>query len=158
MVTIAEAPLPPIRGFTGKHRFLSNFTPAKVWLDDVPYVSVEHAYQAAKTLDPQERAIVRNAPTPGKAKRMGRMVKIREDWERVKVGVMFGLVMQKFAIHELREMLLMTDGQLLVEDNDWGDRFWGVCDGEGQNWLGRILMGVREAQLLWNAHEEGLVR
>jgi ribA/ribD-fused uncharacterized protein len=137
-----------VRGFEGRYRFLSNFWRAEVWLDTASYPTVEHAYQAAKTIDANERQRVKNAPTPGKAKFAGRRVTLRSDWEVVKVGVMASLVMQKFREHpELGVALMETDGMLLVEDNTWGDRFWGVCEGAGENWLGRILMGVREALL-----------
>jgi predicted NAD-dependent protein-ADP-ribosyltransferase YbiA (DUF1768 family) len=57
---------------------------------------------------------------------------------------MEGLVRQKFSKDPvLRQRLLDTGDQDLVEGNTWGDTFWGVCRGQGSNWLGRILMDVR---------------
>lgn len=134
-----------ITSFQGEFRFLSNFWPATVELDGEIYPTVEHAYQAAKTNDPAERALVRSAPTPGKAKRMGRSVTKRLDWDAVKVGVMKDLLQQKFAEGDpnLTELLLSTGMTRLVEGNTWGDRFWGVCNGKGENVLGRLLMKVR---------------
>jgi hypothetical protein len=65
-------------------------------------------------------------------------------WEESKVRVMHGLVLQKFTRHpELGEQLLATRGRELIEGNTWGDRFWGVCGGQGQNYFGHILMEVR---------------
>lgn len=133
-----------IESFDGPNRFLSNFTMAEVALDSVLYPSVEHAYQAAKTLDPGGRMAVRDCPTPGQAKRLGRSLKSRPDWPQVKLAIMEDLLRQKFTRHPgLRDKLLATGDQELVEGNTWGDTFWGVCRGEGTNHLGRLLMKIR---------------
>ena len=122
----------------------SNFYPCDITVDGVDYPSTESAYQAAKTNDPTEKFAIANAATPGKAKRMGRKVHLRPDWESVKIQVMTVLVRQKFSQNrDLRQKLLATCDEELIEGNNWGDRFWGVCGGIGQNWLGRILMQVR---------------
>jgi ribA/ribD-fused uncharacterized protein len=126
------------------YEFLSNFHPAPVRLDRVEYPTVEHAYQAAKTLDETERQHVRSASTPDEAKKRGRRVTVRPDWEQIKVSVMRDLLRQKFSDAVLRDRLLGTAPLILFEGNTWGDRFWGVCDGEGQNWLGRLLMEIRD--------------
>lgn len=137
-------PPAPIDRFAGEFAFLSSFYPCEVALGGVAYPSVEHAFQAAKTDDRGERKRIRRAPTPGQAKRLGRRLTLRPGWECERVQVMRVLVLQKFARHaELRERLLATRGRELVEGNDWGDRFWGVCGGAGQNRLGHILMEVR---------------
>lgn len=133
-----------ITSFTGEYAFLSNFYPCQVVWDGKIYPSVEHAYQAAKTLDPQEREIIRLAPTPGKARRLGRRVTMRPDWEPIKRSVMFLLVLRKFQDPALGARLLATGDRVLVEGNDWGDTYWGQCPlGVGENHLGRILMLVR---------------
>lgn len=135
----------PINRFSGAHDFLSNFYPSPVKLDGEEYPTVEHAFQAAKTNDPQDRKRIREAKTPALAKSLGRRVKLREDWEAVKVEVMTDLVRQKFSARDwdLVSKLLDTRDAQLVEGNNWGDRFWGVVNGEGRNELGRILMKVR---------------
>lgn len=133
-----------IRGFQDPHRWLSSFWPARVRFDDVWYPTVEHAYVAAKTLLPHERQAVLACQTPGQAKRLGRTLTLRPDWDRVKISIMLDLVRQKFAQDPLRRQLLDTGQAEIVEDNAWGDRFWGVCRGEGQNWLGRLIMQVRD--------------
>ena len=125
--------------------FLSNFHAAAVRLDGVEYPTVEHAYQAAKTLDDAERAHVRSAPTPAEAKQRGGEVTLRPGWNDIKVDVMRDLLQQKFAGGILRDRLLATAPRVLIEGNTWGDRFWGVYHGEGQNRLGRLLMEVRDA-------------
>jgi ribA/ribD-fused uncharacterized protein len=135
----------PITAFAGEYRFLSNFYPAAVDLDGSTYPTVEHAYQAAKSLEPSTQAKVKRAPRPGDAKRLGRQIRLRPDWEDVKVGIMRDLVRQKFTSHpDLRARLLATGDAELVEGNYWHDTFWGQCPvGTGFNHLGRILMEVR---------------
>jgi hypothetical protein len=133
-----------IECFDNEYRFLSNFAPAYVMFDEQSYVTVEHAYQAAKSSDPAERALIGAALTAGKAKRAGRRVRIlRSDWEQVKEKIMWTLLRQKFATQPYRNMLVATADAELVEGNDWGDTYWGVCDGKGLNRLGILLMQVR---------------
>ncbi|MFD7629330.1 GTP cyclohydrolase II [Streptomyces sp. NPDC059851] len=141
-----DSPLPPrvIDRFAGPWEFLSNYSAATVRLDGLAYPTVEHAYQAAKTLDPAIRERIAREPDPDEAKRLGRRHADREDWEEAKVAVMRSLVGQKFQEPALRERLLATGTAELVEGNDWGDEFWGVCAGHGQNTMGLILMAVRE--------------
>jgi ribA/ribD-fused uncharacterized protein len=135
--------------FEGEYRFLSNFWPSEVKLKDgkekFSYDTVEHAYQAAKTLDTQERAHVALSKTAAEAKKRGKKVTMRPDWDEVKVGVMRDLIDQKFEDAELGMKLLKTGDAKLIEGNWWGDTFWGVCKGVGENWLGRLLMEKREA-------------
>lgn len=128
----------------GPYRFLSNFWPSEVELDCVHYPTVEHAYQAAKTFDPYHREIVRGFLNPAHAKRAGRRFKCRPDWADVKVQVMRVLLRQKFGPRRaLAAKLEATGDAELIEGNGWGDTFWGVCDGEGENHLGRLLMEIR---------------
>lgn len=130
--------------FDGEFAFLSNFSPSPVFLDGVAFPTVEHAFQAAKTLDPAERDLVLAAVTPGRAKRVGRRVTLRPDWEEVRLLVMGDLLQQKFAFGTaLARSLLATGDTLLIEGNAWHDTFWGVCDGVGKNHLGRLLMAIR---------------
>lgn len=132
-----------IAEFQGEHRFLSNFWPAEVALDGVRYPTVENAFQAAKTLDPQQRRQFETC-SPAEAKRLGRRVTLRKDWNAVRVDVMSTLVLQKFVEHPALAARLKATGKAeLEEGNRWNDRFWGVCGGVGANWLGRILMAVR---------------
>ena len=141
---MTPCPTQPIGLFTGAFRFLSNFFPSPVEFEGLTYATVEHAFQAAKTVNPVERERIQRCSTPGAAKRLGREVVLRPEWERIRLGVMKELVRQKFT-HDprLRAQLLKTYPHPLVEENTWGDRFWGVCGGVGENHLGRILMEVR---------------
>jgi ribA/ribD-fused uncharacterized protein len=134
----------PIDSFSGQYRFLSNFWPSPVMLDGEIYPTVEHAFQAAKTRDPGMRNVIRMASSPGLAKRLGRSVRLRDDWETIKVPIMSDLVWLKFQDRILRQALIGTNPAQLIEGNSWNDTFWGVCNGVGQNHLGRILMNIRE--------------
>lgn len=135
-----------IEQFSGSNRFLSNFFPCLVSLNGVDYASVEHAYQAAKTLDAEERETVRQMPTAGKAKRAGKKVTLRADWPEVKISIMADLLRQKFGNNNasLRAELLSTGNSELIEGNNWGDQFWGICNGVGRNELGKAIMRVRQ--------------
>ena len=83
--------------------------------------------------------------TPGEAKKYGKTVRMRPAWDAIKVGVMAEIVEEKFTQNpHLQEMLLATDDMEIVEGNTWGDTFWGVCDGVGENNLGKVLMELRQ--------------
>jgi len=130
--------------FNGEYVFLSNFYSSPIIVDRIKYPTVEHAFQAAKTLNWQEKQLIAYARAPGQAKRMGCKLSLRSDWEEIKIDVMLELVRLKFADSNLRTKFLATGDAELIERNTWGDKFWGVCQGEGQNQLGKILMKVRE--------------
>ena len=131
-----------ITRFSGEFRWLSNFTSCFVSLDGAAYSSTENAYQAAKTLDPEYRARFIGV-SPGAAKRLGGQVPIRPDWEDVRVRIMEDLTRQKYSCNPLRSKLLKTGSKYIIEGNTWGDTFWGVCDGDGENHLGHIIMKIR---------------
>jgi ribA/ribD-fused uncharacterized protein len=136
-----------ISSFSFEYRFLSNFYPCQVELDGVIYSSVEHAYQAAKTLNMEERKPFHQTPaiSAAESKKLGRKLTLRPDWDDVKLQVMEDLLLQKFAAPKLREKLLQTGDQLLVEGNYWGDTFWGVDHKKGGlNHLGQLLMKIRK--------------
>lgn len=138
-----------ITSFSGENHFLSNFYPSIVELDNEYYQTVEAAYQAAKTDIAIERQLIREAETPHKAKKLGRKVTIRSNWEKVKEEIMEDLVRQKFSKNPIIiKMLLETGDKELIEGNSWGDVIWGceLINGEwvGKNLLGKLLMKIRE--------------
>lgn len=129
-----------VHEFKGRFAFLSNF-----WREASGY-TVEHKFQAAKTNDPMLKSWVLAAHSPGEAKRRGRKVTLREDWEKVKFDVMLELVRDKFySDPRLARQLLETGNATLYEGNSWHDTYWGVDirTGKGVNALGKILMQVR---------------
>lgn len=136
-----------ISSFSGEYRFLSNFWPCEIIFEGEYYTSVEHAYVAAKVTDPMIRQLVRKCLTAGEAKRLGRKLPLRCDWANVRLSMMENFLRQKFSEAKLAQLLLSTGDEQLVEGNHWKDTFWGVCEGVGENHLGRLLMQIR-AELL----------
>lgn len=121
-----------IDSFKGKYRFLSNFYPAKIKFQDIEYPSVEHAYQAQKTIDIEERKQIALLKTPGEAKKWGRKIKkegrLRHDWENFNLILMQTLVFNKFMTHEnIKRKLLDTGDAKLIEGNYFHDCFYGSC-------------------------------
>lgn len=133
-----------ISSFKGCYAFLSNFALCEVEFEGDRYSTTEHAFQAAKTFNKEERALIEEAITPAIAKRLGKEVTLRKDWEDVKVDIMYNLLKQKFSIPEFKKQLLATGNAKLIEGNHWNDTFWGVCNGEGRNMLSELLMQIRE--------------
>lgn len=129
--------LQAIKGFSGPYRYLSNF-----WVE--PDGShVEGEFQAAKCAEAQDRKLF-TGKTPAQCKAIGRKVLLTPDWEAIKVDVMLFYVTKKFKDHlSLQHQLHLTRTAYLEETNTWGDVYWGVCRGRGDNMLGHILMEVR---------------
>lgn len=138
-----------ISKFENQYANLSNFADSMICYEYVFYPTVEHYFQAMKTTDLKQRQWIANAPTPGEAKRRGRSVELRPDWEDIKEEVMLEGLRLKFKIPAMRETLLSTQSAELVEGNWWHDNTWGDCscdackDIEGKNMLGKLLMKVR---------------
>lgn len=133
-----------ISDFRGKYFFLSNFYTAPVTYNGITYQNNEAAFQAQKTLE-RNLQYQFSQLNPSQAKKLGRKIPLRKDWEQVKYQIMYEIVKAKFEQNlALRESLLATGDAYLEEGNTWGDRIWGTVNGEGQNWLGKILMKVRE--------------
>lgn len=146
--------------FRGKYRSFSNFWIVKGGIvltndngglgDFMIYRSVEHAYQAAKTLNYADRFEIMNLNTAQEAKAHGNTIQLRPDWKSVRVPLMIDLVRQKFTNSlELKTLLLSTGEEELIEGNNWHDVYWGRCicnehQNTGENWLGRILMQIRK--------------
>lgn len=138
-----------ISNFHGCHEFLSNFAPCKLHYGNLNYNTTEAAFQAAKTTSFEQQFAISIADTPGQAKRLGRRVTLRPDWEDIKVNVMTDLLRLKFTKgSEYARMLDDTGQAILVEGTTWHDQTWGVCKcdehkGIGKNLLGQILMQIR---------------
>lgn len=137
--------------FENEYEFLSNFAASPITDDEgIEFPTVEHFFQASKAKFKHQYRAIAAAPTPGKAKWLGRRVELRSDWEQVKDEIMLEGVRKKFAIPELREKLLATGDEELMEGTWWHDNEWGNCSCEkcqniiGKNKLGKILMKVRE--------------
>ena len=130
--------------FDGEYAFLSNYSASPFRINYVLCPTMEHYFQANKADNQNDYLHIAYAPTPGEAKRLGRKIQLRPDWEKIKDKVMLTGLRKKFADPELRSLLLSTGDEELIEGNYWGDTYWGVCNGVGQNKLGKLLMQVRE--------------
>ena len=144
-----------IEGFKGEWSFLSNFYPCEIQYDGLTYKSVEHFYVAMKCNNDQIfngkhytvldfREMISLIPNPGLVKKIGQKIIIRSDWDVRKLGFMNWAIREKFKDINLLELLLSTGDMDIIETNNWGDTFWGVCNGNGKNHLGKILMKVRD--------------
>ena len=151
-----------IHSFTGEYRFLSNFYPSPIIvpivysgynhkdevalrIQHIEFPTVEHAYVATKTMDPNLQLEISKVKKSGEVKKLGRKINLRSDWDEVKLSIMNMLVRKKFISDwNLTYKLISTEDKELIEGNTWGDTYWGVCRGEGENNLGKILMKVRE--------------
>jgi hypothetical protein len=131
-----------ISSFSGEFQFLSNFYPCRIKYEAIVYPSVENAYQAAKSLDLQERMEMSKL-SAGKAKRRGNKLQLRAGWNDIKLGIMEDLLRKKFRQRDLKALLLTTGDSEIIEGNTWGDTYWGVCGGTGENKLGQLIMRIR---------------
>ncbi len=136
-----------ITRFRGAYAFLSNFYTLEcpINYDGILYRSVEHFYQAMKTTDPEMRAEIAAYGEVG-LKKFTKGIELREGWDTLKLEVMKYALERKFSWRNptLAKMLIETGDSELVEENDWGDTFWGICKGKGENHLGKMLMQIRE--------------
>lgn len=133
--------------FRDDYYFLSNMYPCNIRVkingELMTFRCAESAFQACK--DPASAKSF--APLNGfDAKKLGKRVRLRPDWSAIRVTVMRNVVRAKFTQNpELANKLLATGSTYLVEDNEWGDKYWGVYNGQGENMLGKILMETRES-------------
>ena len=145
-----------IDSFTGEYRFLSNFWTGNPFPygtirdangDESPliWLTAEHLFQAMKSTSPAARFTIHRCSTPAAAKRRGRQLQVRSDWETFRIDAMKATLYAKFRDQEMRAKLLATGDTTLIEGNTWGDTFWGQCPvGNGENMLGQLLMSLRE--------------
>ena len=125
----------------------SNFSPHGFMLNELWWHTSEHYFQAQKFVGTPYAEQIRQVKAPKDAARMGRDRKLplRPDWEQVKDDIMRRGVLRKFETHaDIRQVLLSTGDQLIVENSPI-DYYWGCgADGSGKNRLGQILMEVRQ--------------
>jgi len=135
-----------INGFSGDWAFLSNLYLSPVEWNSFLFPSVENAFQAAKTSEAEAWKRLTALP-PDQAATFGQTVPLRPDWEEIKLTVMAELLAAKFEIPALRRRLIATARRDLINQNWWGDRFWGRVKDQGENHLGRLLMELRQRLL-----------
>ena len=138
-----------ICGFYGSNRYLSTFYHSPVEYKGIVYQNSEAAYQAQKCKNKNDRKLFYDL-TGAEAKRIGKTIETIDVWDKYKTPIMFEIVFQKFLQNiSLKNRLLKTNNELIVETNYWHDNYWGNCECEkckdinGNNMLGCILMDVR---------------
>lgn len=130
--------------FRGRYYFLSNFYPCTIVIDGFEYQSAEAAFQGQKSV--QHAHMFTGSLTPLEAKRLGKRVPINVgEWNARRLSVMRMVVWAKFAQNPKLCKLLIAVTEPIVEDNTWGDTYWGKCRGVGSNHLGQILQEVRNS-------------
>lgn len=139
-----------IDNFRGNWGRLSNFWQQIITIEGLTYNSSEAAYQAFKALDKEDRTLFL-ALRPAEAKKLGRSLLMRSDWNEVKYDTMKMILRIKFSEPRLRDFLLSTGDIPLIEGNTWHDNQWGdchcgrkACEIKGKNMLGKVLMEVRK--------------
>lgn len=136
-----------INKFREEYSWLSNFTSVSIKYDNIIYPSVENFYVAMKTEDASIREQI-SLMTASEAKKIGRKLMIRKDWEDIKLSVMYYGLNAKFQQEPFKSKLIATGDQNIVEGNYWNDTFWGVDLKQdpniGENHLGRLIMKVRD--------------
>lgn len=135
-----------IKEFQREYRWLSNFWFVDIELDGRIYPSVEHAYASAKCDEEWWKKLcsMRENP-PGTIKRKGKTIKIKDNWEDIKLSIMEDCVRKKFSQEPYKTKLLNTGNEFIQEGNMWYDTFWGVDlrTNKGENNLGKIIMRIR---------------
>ena len=139
--------------FGDEYEFLSNFYYSIMEDNDIIYTTNEHYYQSMKCQneDPMKQRIIK-AKGPGEAKRLGQKVELIEDWDKLKCYFMYKGLQLKFKNPVLRKKLIDTGNNILIEGNHHHDNLWGDCfcnnlecsTINGKNWLGNLLMDLRE--------------
>lgn len=148
-----------IESFRGEYFYLSNFSNYPVTFEGITYKNNESAFQSAKlstnnTVDPKTKLTRKDFSlmTGIEAKRAGKRISLRNDWEDIKLQVMRKICKAKFSQNVLlKEKLISTGNTPIVEHNSWGDTFWGVSNNRGENHLGKILTGIR-SELIGELH------
>lgn len=139
-----------IKGFFKEYRFLSNFHTCNIVYQGDIFTSTEAAYQARKCKNQIDYQLFWDngiCVRPNIAKTLGLKVQLVDDWDDIKLRVMKEVNLLKFAIPDLKEKLIATGDAYLEETNNWNDVYWGVCNGIGENNLGKILMEIRNGLL-----------
>ena len=132
-----------INSFSGIHAWLSNFYICDPFIyDGIEYTSSEAAFQAHKSLNLLDRMAIAEM-SASQSKKAGKKLQLRADWNDVRLQIMEEILTIKFQQPELKTALKLTGTSELIEGNYWKDYYWGVCEGIGENNLGKILMKIR---------------
>jgi ribA/ribD-fused uncharacterized protein len=135
-----------IKEFQKEYRWLSNFAPCKIKLDNLEYQSVEHAYMSAKNEDIAWKEFCQKTTKPGEVKQASKKITLVSNWNEIKIKIMSLCIDQKYNQEPYKTLLLNTNNEYIQEGNYWKDTFWGVDlkTNSGQNILGNLIMEKRK--------------
>ena len=126
--------------FRKEYSFLSNMYHSPFTINGTHFKTVEHFYQSNKTENLYEKALIINAEKPTAAKAFGKKCHLVDYWSvNYMLAVMKLGIRYKFENHLELQTKLLAITEPIIEDNDWGDTFWGICNGYGINYLGKLL-------------------
>ena len=132
-----------INSFDGEYDFLSNFYECPINWEGNLYQNSESIYQSYKTIDEVPYDFTKT--TGSQAKKISKTLNVRPDWNKIKLDLMYKICQEKFNQNpDIAQKLMNTGDAIHIEGNYWNDTYWGVCNGKGQNYLGKILMKIRE--------------
>ena len=138
-----------IESFGGTYRWLSNFTVLEYPIEYKGYMfkTTENLYQAHKALHNDDVKFISEL-TAGHAKRVGRVIEMDPLFETNKIKIMYDIQLQKYSQPKFKQLLLLTGNMKIIEGNTWHDNIWGICScdkcgSNGTNYLGRIIMKIR---------------
>jgi len=129
--------------------FLSNMRPYPIVAFGKCFRASENLYQFSKLPQKLRNEYVDRFTKmhPFVARKITRKLPVREDWEEIKLKVMFDVLRLKFYQHPyLLKQLLQIEGPL-AEFNTWRDTYWGYDLNlqQGKNHLGKLYMLLRDA-------------
>jgi len=129
--------------------FLSNMRPYSIVAFGKKFRASENLYQFSKLPDELHKEYVDRFTKmhPFVARKITRKLPVREDWEEIKLQVMFEVLKLKFYQHPyLIKQLLDIEGPL-AEFNTWKDTYWGydINLKKGENHLGKLFMLLRDS-------------
>lgn len=134
-----------IKEFKDEYAWLSNFYLCKIIINGLQYPSVEHAFQAQKSNDPNWKIYCRETINPDKLKIVSKKIDLIENWNNIRESIMFECLKQKFNQEPFKTKLIATKNMRIQEGNTWGDKFWVVDlnTGKGENRLGLMIEKIR---------------
>ena len=133
-----------IKELRNEYYFLSNMYECPIVWKGVTFKSSETLFQMfkCKNIDDMSKFQKLNG---FQAKKLGRKIEMRPDWNEVRIKYMEFVLKLKFDQNlDLRERLMRTEGKIEENNNNWNDTFWGITNGKGENHLGKLLYKLRE--------------
>ena len=139
-----------IYGFNKENRWLSNFAKLDypIFYKGLQCNTTEEWYVLHKCKNFDDAKYIAEFQSPAKAKELGKLVELSDDFESNRIAIMKNAISQKFNMPSFYDKLIQTEGYI-EETNTWHDNFFGNCicekcqNIEGENILGKLIMEFR---------------